>query len=687
MKCIRLLLICAAAVVGWSSTSFAQRQSAAGAGPTALDATGVVNGVDMSASAGTGTLTVGVLGGPQMNIFTTNNPLVPGAVAISTDASSTANILFNSSSTVFGNIGVSGGPFFLNINGGSAGATVTFLGGVFATTTTVDGTGTLNFNSGGTNVTATNFAGDGTIGLAANTTVIGALTTTAGANTGTLVLGSASVLDGAVGGGIGIRSINLLGSSATSTVTGAVNSFAFGLRTNTLNVSGAVTIANGLAGGVVNTTLASAGVFGSIRPLGATNLGPTLQVNVTVAPGSSIAVGTVFNIVQTQTGTVQAGTSGTIVTVISSTPGYVFAAVPVGGTIAGLVSIVLISGPTVVTALPITQVGPSVPDLAVPLVVFQNSRLFQSLWLSRLDEIACGQVRQPREGEEALPCPQKASGWWLKGFGALGTQGADGTFAGYNSSIVGTMIGYDFAVVPDTRIGIGVAYARSTIAGSANAGGVGFDTYRATAYFAHEQGPWFLYGDASFGINNYTSSRNVTLPGFNTTAQSSYSGQEYTGSATTGYHFFAQGFTLTPLASLQYTRLNVGAYTETGAIDVNLGVRSQSYDFVESGLGGTVARPFAYGGKIFVPETHAKWLHLLNNPTAQSGGVFTTDGTPFAALGRVNSPDTFNVGAGLTFLSCGCAAKTWSLEAVYDYYWRPDSYSAHKGMVKISGRF
>ena len=688
MKRIRLLLVCAAAIAGWSSTSFAQRQAAAGGGVTVLDGTGVLNGVDMTASAGTGTLSVGVLGGPQMNIFTTNNPLVPGAVAVTTDASSTSNILFNSSSTVFGNIGVTqpGGPFFLGISGGNAGATVTFLGGVFATTTTVLGTGTLNFNSGATNVTATNFAGDGTISLAANTTVIGALTTTAGANTGTLALGNASVLDGAVGGGIGIRSINLSGSGATSTITGAANSFAFGLGTNTLNVTGAVTIANGLAGGVVNTTLASAGVFGSIRPLGATNLGATLQVNVTVAPGASIPVGTVFNIVQTQTGTVQSGTNGTIVTVISSTPGYVFAAVPVGGTVAGLVAIVLLSGPTVISALPITLAGPSVPDLAVPTVVFQNSRLFQNLWLSRFDEVMCGQVRQRREDEDSSPCPPKTNGWWLKGFGSLGNQGSDSNFAGYSSSIVGTMMAYDAAVTFNTRVGVGVGYARSAIAGYGNTGSVSFDTYRATAYFAHEQGPWFLFGDASFGINNYTSARNILLPGLASTAQSSYSGHEYTGSATTGYHFFAKGFTLTPLASLQYTRLTIGSHTETGAIDVNVTVQSQTYDFVETGLGGTVAHPFAYRGKTFVPEAHAKWLHLLNNPTAQNSGSFIADGTPFTAFGRANSPDTYNVGAGLTFLSCGCAAKTWSLEAVYDYYWRADSYSAHKGMLKISSR-
>lgn len=47
MKRIRLLLVCLAIAVGWSSTSFAQRQSAAGGGVTVLDATGVLNGVDM----------------------------------------------------------------------------------------------------------------------------------------------------------------------------------------------------------------------------------------------------------------------------------------------------------------------------------------------------------------------------------------------------------------------------------------------------------------------------------------------------------------------------------------------------------------------------------------------------------------------------------------------------------------
>ena len=48
----------------------------------------------------------------------------------------------------------------------------------------------------------------------------------------------------------------------------------------------------------------------------------------------------------------------------------------------------------------------------------------------------------------------------------------------------------------------------------------------------------------------------------------------YTGYVTTGYHFFVQDFTITPLTSLQYTHMNLDNYKETGAGDINLRVNS-----------------------------------------------------------------------------------------------------------------
>ena len=129
----------------------------------------------------------------------------------------------------------------------------------------------------------------------------------------------------------------------------------------------------------------------------------------------------------------------------------------------------------------LAQLAPSAPALAAPYVAFEGSRQFQNLWLARLDQTLCGQVRQPRADEQAN-CPQPESGWWLKGFGYLGTQGAVSGFVGYNSAMGGAMIAYDRFVDPATRVGFGVGYARSAITGQTFDARADFNTYRATLY-------------------------------------------------------------------------------------------------------------------------------------------------------------------------------------------------------------
>ncbi|MDP3416279.1 MAG: hypothetical protein Q8S40_09885, partial [Falsiroseomonas sp.] len=132
MKKRLLLLTVSATSVALISPSLAQRQTAVGPGIIPLSAAGALGGVDMSASGTTGTLSVGVPGGPQTDIFTLNDPPLTGSVAVSTAASSQGNIVFNSSSNVFGAVGVTqpGGPFLRSIFAGNAGTTVNFLGPV-----------------------------------------------------------------------------------------------------------------------------------------------------------------------------------------------------------------------------------------------------------------------------------------------------------------------------------------------------------------------------------------------------------------------------------------------------------------------------------------------------------------------------------------------------------------------------
>ena len=749
LKRLRASLLPFVALAAISTPALAQRQQAVGPGVIPLNATGVLNGVDLSASGTTGTLNVGVVGGPATDVFTANNPFVAGRVAISTAASSQGNIAFNSGSTVFGDIGVTqpGGPFLLAITGGNTGTVVNFRGNVYATTTNVLGTGRLNFNSGSTNISATNFGGDGTISLAPNSRLIGALTTTAGANTGTLELGGGSVLNGAVGGAIGLRAINVVGGSnlagVSATITGATNAFTFSLGTNTLNIGGALTIANGGPSGVINTTLASTSVFGNIRPVGATNLGSTLLINVTVPNTTFLAVGSQFNIVQTAPGTLQSGTNGTVLTVTIQNPTnplYSFRPVPLAGTIAGLVTIettatpvqsaltpppgavvpptqpiaaivvpVLLAAPptsdlaTVLAAInafsdpaavvsAVAQLAPSPSTLVAPLVAFHANRQLQNLWMSRFD---CGPLgRREANADRALEkkdtciSDDQRVGWWINGFGYFAEQDAQRSFVGYKAKTGGVMAGVDAPLGPDTHFGLGFGYARSGIRAKGKGSRADVDTIQMTAYVGHEPGPWFVNGALSVGVNFYSGSRRIAFPGVDRKASATFGGDSYTAIANTGLHLCAGGLTFTPTASIQAMRVNVDGYVETGAGDISLRVRSRKYDFVESGLGLKIAKSFAVAGGTFEPELHGRWLHELSNPNLSQTASFSVAGSQFLTTPELsNAKNTYNVGGALNYFAASGDNNIWAIGAGYDFYGARDGYSAHQATVKVTGRF
>ena len=683
-----LLLICIAVMAAWSSPGFAVQT----ANPSAtLDATGQDEGVEMI--GGAGTLTVDGTGG-FLDIYRNNSSgglvIDPLDIAVSTTASSTDNILFNSNSisNVFGTLGVTppGGPFFLDVS--AAGSTnVNFHGSVFTTTMGI-GTGTVNFLNdtnfaGLTSTGAVTFTGDGVMALDVNTLFIGAINA-GGAEVGTLSLAGGSEVQGAVGAAGGLRAIEVVGSGVSAAITGGqVDVFTFFLEDNTLTIDGALFILNdGLLTPTLNTTISSQLVYGNIVTTGSTTLPTTLLVDVTVPGGTILLPGSFFTILDSGTG------PGTSIVTVTSSSGYEFAAVP-PTTLLGDVVIQVTGTGTALPAAIVSQIEPSTPSLATPEVTFQRTRQFHSLWQSRLN-ICRGDNRYHELNPDA--CHRDTdprSGWWAQGFGRVGEQDARSDTAGYDSTIIGGMVGYDVPLNPDTRAGLGVGYARSSIEGKTFDTDTDIDSFQAMAYAGHERGPWFVHGSATFSWNEYDGRRHIVAPPVDTTANTDYSGQDYTVFARTGYHLFAQEFVIIPNASLQYSRINIDGYTEKGAGDFSLKAKSQDYDFVELGLGVKVERDFNFRGGKAVPEIHFNWFHRLSNPTAeQTARYYTIGAAPFTTQGQDIDDDTLNVGAGFTLMSCGiCDATTWSVDAVYDYEWRGDDYDAHQGMLRITGRF
>lgn len=732
MKNLFYFLFFALGIAIWSTPGFAV-QVIGGSGT--VDATGQAEGVSMT-GASVDTLTVG----PTFPDVFTDNRLIDGVsalnaslVAISTDTADDDTIVFNTSSTIYGTIGTTG-DFFkkIDINDGF---TVNFLGTVFTTSAAgsfdIGEKSIANFNSGtGTNRAAITFTGDGTANLARNTVITGAVITNTD-NTGTLSLGGGSKVVGAV---TGLKAINVVGGSSAAGVVGTVNGAAsnihsVSLLTNELNITGgALTFATN---GVINTTIASATVYGHVLVQGgfASNLGTGLAVKVLVPESADLTPGTFFYIVRSTTGT---GALARVATVDPTNPLYTFEVdktATAGDATIKLLTVPLQTpvvnppdDPLVPVVVPIVeplleapetpditvvrasinalsdakdvvkaeaQLAPLAPALAAPLLTFQGSRQFQNLWQNRLD--MCSEYNQFQFNEENPEClnqdPHKFL--WAKGFGSYGVRKDDGAYKGFDSRILGMMIGYDMPIYSDTRAGLGFGYAQTDIDGKTFDTSTEFESYRAMAYIGHEKGPWFVNGAMSFGWHQYSGRRRILFTGMDRTANAEYDGQDYTAFASTGYRIPINRFTITPIATFQYSRVNIDGYTEKNAGDIGLNVDSQGYDFYESGLGLRVDRRFtSRGGRMIAPYMHFKWLHSFANPTLEQTAAFNVSGAKqFTTHGLQISDDTYNAGIGITLLGCECDATAWSVEAGYDYEWRNDNYAANQATIRFTKRF
>jgi len=689
----------AAAIAAWAAPG-AARETVPLSG--VVGPVGVVSGVD---TTGPGTLTVG-----NQNINTSNDP--GGAI---TSTAAAANVVFTGNSTVTGITGTAGLKFS-NINAGAVGTTVNFNGAVFTTTFGVTGTGTVNFF--GDVIGAPNFAGDGFINLAAGHSLNGAITTNT-AGTGTLTLNGGSSVIGAVGGANGLRMINVVGGNTS--INGAVQSLGFNLGANTLNITGALTTN---AGASISTTLVSNLAFGQIIPTGASNINAG---GITVVPTvtGALTTGTTFRIVNAGV-----GTAGAPVTVINNNPRYLFSGLP---TVTGNVSILLTAAPlaTLVTApgaiavgpvldinaapgsdllavqnaiavLPNTaainnalaQLAPGTVNLAAPGVAGQTARNFDDMWMARVDEIQdlCCNTCEPNKPEPALisrkcKVQEQRGNWWAKAFDNQGRQRDIDGMNGYQTKTTGLMLAYDKPVGEQLRAGVALGIANTSIDGNNSSGHGKVGSYQLTGYAGYAPGPLFVQGALSAGVDNYTGARSIVFPGVNRTANADYTGQHYSALVAVGQHFYAGQTTITPLATLQASRIHVGSYTETGAGDVNLRIATQDYNLLQSSLGVKAERVIATGSGTFSPEVHARWMHDFNSTTMQENAAFTGGGGSFTVQGIRQGRELYNVGAGISILSCGCDKNAWTIKGLYDYKWNRSDYSSHQVSLIASLKF
>jgi outer membrane autotransporter protein len=150
----------------------------------------------------------------------------------------------------------------------------------------------------------------------------------------------------------------------------------------------------------------------------------------------------------------------------------------------------------------------------------------------------------------------------------------------------------------------------------------------------------------SFAWNWYEGKRNIKIgTTIARTANASYDGQQYGVYLGGGYKMNVLNWLeFTPLLSIQWSHLRLGSYTESEAGSMNLSVKSQDYDMVQSGLGASLAYPLKFDWGKLTSEIHGKWLYDYLGEGMTVTSTFTGGGPSFDARGCKPAQSSFDLG-------------------------------------------
>ncbi len=618
-----------------------------------------------------------------------------------------------------------------DIRGGVAGTNVIFGGQVASTLASFTDSSTMTFNT--TSSAAVHFNGfNGTVVLAPGITFSGAATTTT-AGTEILALNNGSTYIGAVGTpAFFINQINL--PSGNATINGATVSQNIVVGPNTLTMGGALTFP---ASSSFTLTASSDTTFGQILAVGqALSLTSGLTVNVDV-PNTAVFSGAPLQVISGE------GASGNTVLVNSLNPRYSFTALNSSADPAGNgTSNNVILFPAIVSAIPPGSTGSgavgafdaaaagatgdmlfvqglvnglgSLAAIAaaqaqfVPIVngdnaimSFQALNQFQNNWTNNLLRARAADICFDRCAPAGCPthcdpCTESGrknawngNGIWFDGFGYHADQDTRQEIAGFDAQTFGFMGAIQRPISEFWQAGFSLGYARSHINGddsTAAANSMRINTLEGTLYLGYNRGPWFLDSLFTFDWNDYTGSRSITFPGLNRIANSNYHGEGYSLLFSSGYNiYFNRSLTVTPLASMQFQKLHIDGYTESGAESLNLVQDAQNYDVIRSGLGlmaGSPITPVFFCCDILYTEVHAIWYYDIEGFQYKNTSRFQGGGPAFVTEGVSPARSEIDLGISSTIY----AVANLSFQLGYDAYIR-NNYLGQVGNLSVSYRF
>ncbi|MDR6961565.1 outer membrane autotransporter protein [Pseudomonas brassicacearum] len=231
---------------------------------------------------------------------------------------------------------------------------------------------------------------------------------------------------------------------------------------------------------------------------------------------------------------------------------------------------------------------------------------------------------------------------------AIGTSGSIGKQLGNDAlkhSTKGLLLGTDWALSPDWRLGVIGSKTRTRLDGHQFDGGL--DSWHLGAYALRQDGPLALRLGAIYGEHDGSTKRHVAFNGFRDRLKGRYDASTQQVFGQVGYNLDLGHFNVEPYVHLGYQRYQRDRYTEKGG-DAALRFNSQAQDHYNSNLGLRLARSFALDqGVRLTPRLSLGWKHLYGDVRGSSRQRLAKGGTPYTVEGIELDRDSLFLEAGL----------------------------------------
>ena len=243
---------------------------------------------------------------------------------------------------------------------------------------------------------------------------------------------------------------------------------------------------------------------------------------------------------------------------------------------------------------------------------------------------------------------------------------------GFDADSAGVAFGAEKFVTDDTKVGIGYAYTNTDIDGFMRSTDV--DTHTAILYGEYKPSNWYVNGIATYGWSDYEESKNVAGVG----VKADYDVETFGLQAMTGYDMNINGLGITPETGLRYVHIKQDAYKDSA----DQRVSANDSDILTGVIGAKISKNFELSnGMNIKPEARIAATYDLFNDDVNSV-VTLANGSAYAVEGEALDRFGMEFGAGVT------AEVNDKVELSFGYEGKfREDYQDHTGLINAKYKF